>query len=114
MASERVVLVNGDRSSWFEQAIFVIRKDLPQANVPLDFVAEAERIIDGYLTGAKNPFEDGPKVMVAATAKPAVTTTAPQPASKAAAKPMSGRALNLVMMIGLIVLAGLLWYAFKR
>ena len=44
---KRVILIPGDKSAWFDQAIFIIR---PKAtNIPIDFVAAAEAIVSQYL-----------------------------------------------------------------
>ena len=45
----KVVLINGDNSKFFDQAIFIVKKNIPENKVPVDFVAEAERIISMYL-----------------------------------------------------------------
>ena len=50
---KRVILIPGDKSAWFDQAIFIIR---PKAtNIPIDFVAAAEAIVSQYLeTGERS------------------------------------------------------------
>ena len=45
----KVVLVNGDNSKFFDQAIFIVKKNVPEKNIPVDFVAEAEKIIGMHL-----------------------------------------------------------------
>ena len=44
--TERVILVKGNAKSWYEQAIFIIKPTVDTQ--PLDFVAEAEKIIHEY------------------------------------------------------------------
>ena len=55
--SERVILIKGDASKWYEQAIFIVKNNMPQTKVPVNFVAEAEKIIQSYMmrdvSGAK-------------------------------------------------------------
>lgn len=46
---ERVILIKGDATKWYEQAIFIVNKDIPPENIPVDFVAEAEKIINNYI-----------------------------------------------------------------
>ena len=46
----KVVLINGDNSKFFDQAIFIVKKNIPENKMPVDFVAEAERIISMHLT----------------------------------------------------------------
>jgi len=48
----KVVLINGDSSNFFDQAIFIVKKNIPNNKMPVDFVAEAEKIIGTHL--AKN------------------------------------------------------------
>ena len=52
--NDRIILVTGDSKKWFEQAIFIVRKDFPKDNMPKDFISEAEQIINGYLSGKKS------------------------------------------------------------
>ena len=46
--TERVVLVKGGAGKWYEQAIFIVNTNAPAENMPVDFVAEAEKIITDY------------------------------------------------------------------
>ncbi|MDR3091599.1 MAG: hypothetical protein LBU36_05340 [Clostridiales bacterium] len=46
--SDRIILIKGDCSNWYEQAIFILRKQQP-GRAPKDFVAEAENIIANYM-----------------------------------------------------------------
>ena len=52
---QRVILINGDSTKWYEQAIFIVKKDAAGAEMPLDFVAEAEKIINEYTRRKKMP-----------------------------------------------------------
>jgi len=45
---KKVILIKGDNSRWFEQAIFILKDDEPK-NIPKNFVAEAEKIINNYM-----------------------------------------------------------------
>ena len=45
----KVVLINGDNSKFFDQAIFIVKKNVPENKIPVDFVAEAEKIISVHL-----------------------------------------------------------------
>jgi len=45
--TDRVVLVKGSANAWYEQAIFIINPNSPE-NLPMDFVAEAEKIISDF------------------------------------------------------------------
>jgi len=44
--TERVILVKGDATKWYEQAIFIVNTNAD--TMPVDFVAEAEKIISDY------------------------------------------------------------------
>jgi len=46
--TERVVLVKGDASKWYHQAIFIVNPRVSEEALPMDFVAEAEKIIHEY------------------------------------------------------------------
>ncbi|MDR3239409.1 MAG: hypothetical protein LBT44_04920 [Clostridiales bacterium] len=49
MEPNRVILINGDSSEWYEQAIFIVKKNIPDCKMPMDFVLEAEKVINQYL-----------------------------------------------------------------
>ena len=44
--SERVVLIKGDATKWYSQVVFIMNPKNP--GIPVDLVAEAERIILDY------------------------------------------------------------------
>jgi len=46
--TERVILVKGDATKWYEQAIFIVNTNMGTEQMPIDFVAEAEKIINDY------------------------------------------------------------------
>ena len=46
--TERVILVKGDSSKWWEQAIFIVNPQAQAEEMPTDFVSEAERIVSEY------------------------------------------------------------------
>jgi hypothetical protein len=48
--SKKVIMVDGKRSEWYEKAIFIMRSDINIGNKPVDFVSEAEKIINSYMT----------------------------------------------------------------
>jgi len=45
--TERVIVLKGDATKWYEQAIFIVNPK-EQEKMPLDLVQEAERIISEY------------------------------------------------------------------
>jgi len=52
----KVIMITGDKSKWYEQAIFIVNKNSPKESLPADIVKEAELIIDSYLAGKKHSF----------------------------------------------------------
>jgi len=53
--TERVILLKGDATKWYDQAIFIVNQNAPPGKMPVDFVAEAERIINSYMAKEKRP-----------------------------------------------------------
>ncbi|MCL2364949.1 MAG: hypothetical protein FWC71_09845 [Defluviitaleaceae bacterium] len=51
--TERVILIQGDTKSWYEQAIFIVKPDAK--NIPTNMVEEAEQIIANYLARNRKP-----------------------------------------------------------
>ena len=50
--NKRVILITGDHTKWYEQAIFIVRKNAPEKNMPTDFIIrEAEMVINNYMSG---------------------------------------------------------------
>ena len=47
--NERVVVIKGDATKWYSQAVFIINPGTPAEKIPIDFVAEAENIIFNYM-----------------------------------------------------------------
>ena len=81
--TERVILIKGDSTKWYNQAIFIVNQDTPKNEMPVNFVAEAEKIINNYMTHKKAapPLAVGggslatAPVSVAPLARPPVKTT---------------------------------------
>ena len=49
MTDKQVILISGDKTKWYEQAIFILRRGQTKASVPKDFLGEAEAIVCAYL-----------------------------------------------------------------
>ncbi|MCL2406129.1 MAG: hypothetical protein FWC92_11380 [Defluviitaleaceae bacterium] len=47
--SERVVVIKGNASNWYSQAVFILNPGVQASNTSIDFVAEAEKIIFDYM-----------------------------------------------------------------
>ena len=84
--TERVILIKGDGTKWYNQAIFIVNQETPKENMPVNFVAEAEKIINNYMTRKKTtaPLAVGggslatAPVSVAPLASPPVKATKPK------------------------------------
>ena len=48
---KQVILVTGDQTKWYEQAIFILKRGAALSNAPKDFLGEAESIVQAYLQG---------------------------------------------------------------
>jgi hypothetical protein len=53
--AERVILIQGDSNKWYDQAIFIVKPNAKE-NIPVDMVAEAEKIIHNYMIKNNKPF----------------------------------------------------------
>jgi len=119
---ERVILVKGDPHKWYDQAIFIINPAAKRDSLPVDFVAEAERIINGYMDKSRRAapqavtgFAPGTGTStVSALALPAQSTaaTAAKPTKKSASKSRADFWLTLLMMMGCVAIAILFFYGF--
>ncbi|MCL2500483.1 MAG: hypothetical protein FWE90_09120 [Defluviitaleaceae bacterium] len=103
--AERVILIQGDANKWYDQAIFIVKPHAPRHEVPVDMVAEAEKIIHNYMIKNKKPLPAGfPPTQV--------TGYAPE-APPLPAKRLPGRRdffINIAMILACLVIAGLLAY----
>jgi hypothetical protein len=98
-SNERVILIKGDASKWYNQAIFIVKKEIPPDKIPVDFVAEAEKIINKYMTGQSR--------------KPAPAVKPQAPAAKVK-KSRFDFMLNMVMLAGCLVIVGMLAFGFLQ
>ena len=115
--TERVILIKGDSTQWYNQAIFIVNKNMPATKMPVDFVAEAEKIIYNYTAKQKYPATlkkgAGPVVytsnmnMPVPSAAPALRTSAK--------KKKTGTfdfVLNMIMVLACIAIIAVLAYGF--
>ena len=49
ISKDRVILIENTKGGWYEKAIFILNKDIPNKQRPKDIVSEAERIIEDYV-----------------------------------------------------------------
>jgi len=109
---ERVILIKGDSSQWYEQAIFIVNQNAPQSNIPIDFVAEAEKIINNHVRGKYAKQAGSIGIAYSAPAQPNhYAKNAANREKREKIKKLDF--LNALMIAGCIVLAGvLLWGLF--
>ncbi|MCL2357212.1 MAG: hypothetical protein FWC70_08675 [Defluviitaleaceae bacterium] len=100
-STERVILVKGDATKWYNQAIFIVNKDMPATKMPVDFVAEAEKIIYGHIRATKGPS------MPAAYAATAPARPVINRKKKTSTFDMT---LNVVMILACIAIAAVFAY----
>jgi len=46
---KKIIRIMGGKSKWFEEAIFVLKDKNKRTDMPKNFVAEAEKIINDYM-----------------------------------------------------------------
>jgi hypothetical protein len=113
--TERVILVKGDSSKWYNQAIFIVNKDTPATKMPVDFVAEAEKIIYNHMAAQKK------SAKTKEAAVPAVYTSHVQkfsqhvpsgivPARSAKKTSAFDLALNLMMILACVAIIAVFAY----
>ena len=49
LTNEKVIVVQGDASKWYSQAVFIMNQGPLAEKTPVDLVAEAEKIIFNYV-----------------------------------------------------------------
>ena len=113
MENKRIVLINGDRSSWFEQAIIIVKdgqiKNCFEGGRPTpNLVEQAERIVNGY--SPLKVYNQGfmPKANKGDSKPPSLETGNITPSKKTANKSGYDSFLNLIMIISCVALAGVL------
>lgn len=100
---EKVILIKGGQSNWYEQAIFIVKQNPPHNKIPMDFVKEAEKIIEQYMRTGKSTTRCEPVIL----SQP----VQPLQKGKVAAKRNSfDILLKKVMLVGCVTLAMVLAY----
>ena len=105
MRRERVVLIKGNESNWYEQAIFILKPNALAKNMPVDLVSEAEKIVGQYycgINGALAPMATSKQI-----------TGIPHAGPKKLKKSWFDVMLNGLMLISCIVLVVLMLHTFS-
>ena len=110
MYKGRVIMIRGDKSKWYEQAIFVIRKNFPDNQIPVDIVAEAEKIIQNCQI---NPHHIPPMPTFKHVATPTKPITVPQKGIKRKKSTGLDISLNVIMFLCCVIVVGLLLWTFR-
>lgn len=103
MQRDKIILIKGDNTKWYEQAIFIVKQNFPVGKMPVDFVSEAEKIINNYVAKEYPGYN---------TVTPAVKTTTVTKYKQPDQKAKTDWILNLVMLSGCVLLAVVLGIGF--
>lgn len=109
--TERVILIKGGGTKWYEQAIFIVNKETPAIHMPVDFVAEAEKIINAHM-GTKAA---APAVYTSHMPKPYIQPSLHAPATPTGTrkKPKTSKfdfILNMVMVLACVAIVAVFVY----
>jgi hypothetical protein len=104
--NDRVILVKGGANKWYDQAIFIVNKNLPSDKIPKDFVREAENIIRDFMDK---------KNKQAGLVKAYAASVPPESKPAIVPRPVKGNKrfdtiLNMVMLLGCITIAAVFLY----
>lgn len=110
--NKRVILITGDKTKWYEQAIFIVKKNIQQTDVPLNFIDEAEKIVENYMIGNnillnQTGYTKAEYAMANSNINKIVKNKAKKPKRKSSFDFM----LNIAMILGCSVIAGILLYS---
>ena len=86
--NKKIIMVDGKQSEWYEKAIFIMRSDINTENKTVDFVKEAEKIINSYML----------KTSSAITQKSSTITD-----KRVKKSGLSNKELNIILNIALIL-----------
>lgn len=98
---KKVVLIKGDNTKCYEQAIFILKPDIPQNKIPINFVAEAEKIINNCFH--KTLFKRNINTAISVS-KPHKVQNNSRPYKRNKAKVKKNNALNTILNILIVLL----------
>jgi len=107
--TERVILIKGDATKWYNQAIFIVNQGTPQEKMPVNFVAEAEKIINSYLERERTKSLPKGQAVVgtvsapAALAVPAPRANVPAKAAEQHKNKKSGKKIDFILNMMIVV-----------
>jgi len=102
--TERVILVKGDATKWYDQAIFIVNPNIDAGQMPVDFVAEAEKIISDYNLMRKNKIVGNTPAIIVPPAKRKEENNFIAPNSK---KSRTNFALGFLMIVACLIITAI-------
>lgn len=112
--NKRVILITGD-NKWYEQAIFIVKKNTPKSSIPKNFIREAEEIIESYMVYGKKGNPNASKVEYANyNGQNKIYIDNNEKMSKKKSNRKFDFALNLLMLFSCCFLAGTLAFMFYK
>ena len=97
---KKVVLIKGDNTKCYEQAIFILKPDIPQNKIPINFVAEAEKIINNCFH--KTLFKQNTNTALSTSKSHNIQPSRPYKRNKTKTK--KNNALNTILIISIVLL----------
>ena len=105
-ASERVIVIKGNATKWYSQAVFILNPSALPEEIPIDFVAEAEKIIHDYMAKKHgNAYDSIHAYMAESDMRPAV---------KARKRFRLGFLLYVLMVLACIGMAAVIGFGLLR
>ncbi|MCL2385928.1 MAG: hypothetical protein FWC89_00110 [Defluviitaleaceae bacterium] len=111
--TERVILVKGDSTKWYNQAIFIVNQNMPATKMPVDFVAEAEKIIYNHITKERGKKAVGQGVYTSQMPKAGHIANPSVPRTGRTGKKKASKfdfALNVVMVLACVAIVAVFVY----
>ncbi len=106
MKNERVILIKGDKSKWYDQIIFIL-KNKPETKPPVDLVKEAEKIVGNYLN-LQNLQKNKITPLVGSNNKPVINIAPGYKPKKVSKNSTLDYILNIGLIVGCVSLAFLM------
>ncbi|MDR1542187.1 MAG: hypothetical protein LBU32_30265 [Clostridiales bacterium] len=100
----RVILISGDNSKWYDQAIFIVKKNIPESKIPVDFVMEAEKVINAYMAKKRRDTDSSLRIL-----PPAEMGAVKGEAKKRSWGMKFNIMLNIVLFAGCLTLLAILY-----
>lgn len=115
--NNRVVLITGNSSKWYERAIFFIKKDAGRKQLPKDFITEAEEIINDYMKSLTNG--EMPEELITETSCAEITNPYMLPITQSLLAPPVQKMhekkwRSWLATFGMVAASGVVWFIASR